>query len=171
MVAHEDGDRRFCPHLDDRDRAVTVERAGRILGLAERMCFGRRDDFTAPFESPDGATVMVSGPVESKGWMHARAARSEAVNGPSWPLPTHAVTVGTDQAEARHRRAERERGVLLSVPAYQPWGLRSSAALAPEGHQWEFATIATITSDRRNGGRAVSAIERRSPWEVPGGCA
>ena len=169
MVAHEDGHRRFCPHLDDRDRAVTVEWLGRTLGFTERMCFGRRDDdFTAPFESPDDGTVTVSGPGESKGWMHARAARSEAVSGPSWPLPTHAVTVGIDQGEARHRRAERERDILLSVPAYQPWGLRSSAALAPEGHQWVFAMIA---SDGRNGGRAASAIGRRSPWEVPGGCA
>lgn len=169
MVAHEDGHRRVCPRLDDRDRAVTVEWLGRLLGFTERMCFGRRDDdFTASFEGPDGGTVMVPGPGESKGWMHALAARSEEVSGPSWPLSTHAVTVGIDQAEARHRRAERERGVLLSVPAYQPWGLRSSAALALGGDQWVFATIA---SDGGNGGRAASAIDRRSPWEVPGGCA
>lgn len=169
MVAHEDGHPRVCPHLGDRHRAAAVERPGRILGFAKRMCFGRRDDdFTAPFESPGGATVMVPGLGESKGWMDARAPRSENISGPSWPLPTHALTVGIGQAKAHHRRAERERYILLSVPVYQPWGLRSSAAVAPGGHPWEFATI---TSDGRNGGRAASSIDRRSLWEVPGGCA
>ena len=143
---------------------------GRLVGFTERTCFGRGDDdFTAPFQGHDCGTVMVSGlGGQSKGWMHARAARFEEVSGPNRPLPTHAVTVGIDQAEAHHQRAEREREILLSVPAYQPRGLRSSAAVAPGGHRWE---LATITSDGRDGGRAASSIDRRSPWEVPGGCA
>ena len=170
MVAYEDGHRRVRPRLDDRDPEATVEWLGRLVGFTERTCFGRGDDdVTASLERPDGATVMASGlGDESKGWMHGLAARFEEVFGPNRPLPTHAVTLGVDQAEGHHRRLEGERHVLLSVRAYQPWGLRSSAAVASEGHQWE---LARITSDGRNRGGAASAIDRRSPWEVPGGRA
>lgn len=98
MVEHEDGPPRVWAPLSDRARAAAVEWLGRRLGFTERMCFGGGDDdFTAPFEGPDGATVMVPGPGESKGWTHARAPRSEEVSGPSrLPLTPH-VTVGVDR--------------------------------------------------------------------------
>jgi uncharacterized glyoxalase superfamily protein PhnB len=41
----------------------------------------------------------------------------------------------------RVERAKRQGAAVLSAPKDQPWGVRSYAALDPDGHQWEFATV------------------------------
>jgi uncharacterized glyoxalase superfamily protein PhnB len=55
-------------------------------------------------------------------------------------IPTHTITVIVDDVDAHFERAEREGAAVLAAPRDQPWGVRSYAALDPEGHQWEFAT-------------------------------
>lgn len=64
----------------------------------------------------------------------------------SWPLLTHAVTVIVDDVDDHFERAEREGAAVLGSPKDQPWGVRSYAALDPEGHQWEFATVTNSSS-------------------------
>ncbi len=170
MPAHEDSHPTVCPHLRYRDPAAAVAWLGRLFGFTERMRFDRGDrDLTARLQGPDGGTVMVSGLGEEfKEWMGERAPRFEEASGAGWPLLTHAVTVVVDQVDAHYRRAEQAGAIILSVPTDQPWGLRSYAALDPEGHQWEFATIA---SDRANSGGAASAMDRPGSGEAPGGRA
>ncbi len=170
MLAHEDGHPRICPHLHYRDPAAAIAWLVRVVGFTERMRFDRGDgDFTARLDGPDGGRVMVSRLGEEfKRWMRERAPRFEEASGPGWPLLTHAVTVVVDQVDAHHRRAEQAGAIILSAPTDQPWGLRSYAALDPEGHQWEFATIA---SDGASAGGAAGAMDRPSPGEAPDGRA
>ena len=75
-----------------------------------------------------------------------RAPRFEEATGRSWPLLTHTITVMVDNVDAHFEQAEREGAAVLSPPKDQPWGVRSYAALDPEGHQWEFATVANSSS-------------------------
>ncbi|HEX4754526.1 MAG TPA: hypothetical protein VH661_02085 [Candidatus Dormibacteraeota bacterium] len=46
-----------------------------------------------------------------------------------------------DEVDAHFEQAEHLGAAVLTAPKGQPWGVRSYAALAPEGHQWEFATV------------------------------
>jgi uncharacterized glyoxalase superfamily protein PhnB len=85
---------------------------------------------------------MISGREDDfKVWMRERAPHFEEATGRSWPLLTHAVTVIVDDVDAHFERAEREGVAVLSAPKDQPWGVRSYAALDPEGHQWEFVAV------------------------------
>lgn len=154
MPVNEDGDPRIRPHLHYRDTAAAVMWLVRVFGFTEQMRFDRSDgDFTARLEGPDGGTVMVSGLGEEfKAWMRERAPRFEEGSEPGWPLLTHAVTVVVDRVDAHYRRAEGEGASILSPPTDQPWGVRSYAALDPEGHQWEFAAPA----DSANPGDALA---------------
>lgn len=137
------GDRHasVCPHLHYDDPVAAVTWLVRVFGFAERMSFDRGGgSLMARLEGPDGGVVMVSGlGDESREWMRERAPRFEEAAGSCWPLLTHATTVFVDHVDAHHARAEREGAIILSGPKDQPWGLRSYAALDPEGHQWEFA--------------------------------
>jgi uncharacterized glyoxalase superfamily protein PhnB len=54
---------------------------------------------------------------------------------------THTITVIVDDVDAHFKRAEHEGAALLGIPKDQPWGVRSYAALDPERHQREFATV------------------------------
>jgi uncharacterized glyoxalase superfamily protein PhnB len=67
--------------------------------------------------------------------------RFEEVTGRSWPLLTHTVTVLVADVDTHFEHAKQLGAAVLSEPEDQPWGMRSYAALDPEGHQWEFATI------------------------------
>ena len=100
------------------------------------------DNLTARLKGPDGRVVMISGHDDDfKAWMRERAPRFEEATGRSWPHLTHAITVFVDDVDAHFERAERQGAAVLSAPKDQPWGVRSYAALDPEGHQWEFATV------------------------------
>ena len=85
---------------------------------------------------------MISGHDDDfKEWMREHAPRFEVGNDRSWPLLTHAITVIVDDVDAHFEGAERRGAAVLSAPKDQSWGVRSYAALDPEGHQREFATI------------------------------
>jgi len=100
------------------------------------------DNLTARLGGPDGGVVMISGHDDDfRAWMRERAPHFEEATGRSWPLLTHAITVIVDDVDAHFERAKRQGAAVLSAPKDQPWGVRSYAALDPEGHQWEFATV------------------------------
>lgn len=130
------------PHLHYDDPFAALEWLCRVFGFTEQARFERgARNVTARLGAPDGGTVMVSGLDEGfMAWLRERAPRVEEATGRSWPLVTHAVTVVVDDVDSHFRQAEREGAILLGAPTDQPWGLRSYAALDPDGHQWEFAT-------------------------------
>jgi len=41
--------------------------------------------------------------------------------------------------------------MVMSTPTDQPWGVRSYAALDPEGHQWEFVQVLTAAKAEATG--------------------
>ena len=86
---------------------------------------------------------MISGEdPQFRSWMRDRAPRYEEAIGRPWPLLTHAVTVIVEDVDGHFEQARMKGAAILSTPTDQPWGVRSYAALDPEGHQWEFATLA-----------------------------
>lgn len=107
------------------------------FGFTEAKHLDRGEaNLTARLRGPDGGAVMISGRDDDfKVWMRERAPRFEEATGRSWPLLTHTVTVIVDEADEHFERAERNGAVMLSAPKDQPWGVRSYAALDPEGHQ------------------------------------
>lgn len=131
------------PHLHYEDPSAALAWLHRVFGFAVRTRFGGgADNVIARLDGPDGGVVMVSGlTADFRTWMRERAPRLEESPDRSWPLLTHAITVMVDDVDAHHQRAAREGAIILSDPKDQPWGLRSYAALDPEGHQWEFATV------------------------------
>ena len=150
---------RVVPHLHYEDPFAALAWLCRVFGFAERMRFDRgSDNLTARLEGPDGGSVMISGLDDSfKVWMRERVPDFEEATGRSWPKLTHAVTVIVDDVDAHFEQAEQQGAAVLGAPKDQPWGLRSYAALDPEGHQWEFATV---TRGRREGTSGVGAGER-----------
>ncbi|MGA9838970.1 MAG: VOC family protein [Thermoplasmata archaeon] len=54
--------------------------------------------------------------------------------------------------DAHCERAKRQGAAVLSAPKDQPWGVRSYAALDPEGHQWEFASVTHRSHGESGGG-------------------
>lgn len=141
------GHPRVVPHLHYQDPFAALAWLCRVFGFAERVRFDRgEDNVTARLEGPNGGVVMISGLGDDfRAWMRDRAPRFEEATGRSWPLLTHAVTVIVDNVDAHYQQAEREGAVVLTAPKDQPWGLRSYAALDPEGHQWEFAISRSTT--------------------------
>jgi uncharacterized glyoxalase superfamily protein PhnB len=139
---------RVVVHLSYVDPFAALEWLCRVFGFTEVQRFDRGvDNLTVRLRGPDGGMVMISGrDAEFKAWMRERAPHFEEPSGRSWPLLTHAVTVIVDDVDAHFARAEREDAALLGSPKDQPWGVRSYAALDPEGHQWEFATTTASSS-------------------------
>jgi uncharacterized glyoxalase superfamily protein PhnB len=137
------------PHLSYEDPFAALAWLCRVFGFTEAKRFDRGvDNLTARLRGPDGGAVMISGSEDDfKAWMRERAPHFEEAAGRSWPLLTHATTVLVDDVDAHFRRAEREGAAVLSTPTDQPWGVRSYAALDPEGHQWEFATATNSSPD------------------------
>ena len=134
---------KVVPHLSYEDPFAALTWLCRVFGFTEVKRFDRgEDNLTARLRGPDGGVVMISGSEDDfKVWMRERAPRFEEATGRSWPLLTHAVTVFVDDVDAHFERSERQGAVVLTAPKDQPWGVRSYAALDPEGHQWEFATV------------------------------
>jgi uncharacterized glyoxalase superfamily protein PhnB len=149
MMAALRARQKVVPHLgyDDPFKALTW--LCRVFGFSEVKRFVRgEDNLTARLRGPDGGVVMISGhDADFKDWMRDRAPRFEEANGKSWPLLTHTITVIVDDVDAHFERAEAEGAAVLSEPKDQPWGVRSYAALDPEGHQWEFATVTNDLSE------------------------
>lgn len=134
---------KVVPHLSYEDPFTALAWLCRVFGFAEAKRFDRgEDNLTARLRGPGGGVVMISGSGDGfKAWMRERAPRFEEAAGRSWPLLTHTITVFVDDVDAHFERAEREGAAVLSAPTDQPWGVRSYAALDPEGHQWEFAIV------------------------------
>jgi uncharacterized glyoxalase superfamily protein PhnB len=157
MPEEHDGHARVVPHLRYGDPAAAVAWLCRVFGFAEGVRFDRGEgNFTARLDGPNGGVVMVSGlDHEFKEWMRQRDPRFEETSGRAWPLLTHAITVVVDGVDAHYEHAKRA-GVILSNPKDQPWGLRTCAALDPEGHQWEF--VAVLASRPNDGGAGGSPV-------------
>jgi uncharacterized glyoxalase superfamily protein PhnB len=143
MAVPDGGHPRVTPHLHYEDPFAALAWLCRVFGFAVRARFDRgEDNLTARLEAPSRGAVMISGlGDEFKAWMRGRAPRFEEATGRSWPQLTHAITVVVDDVDAHYERAGREGAIVLTPPKDQPWGLRTYAALDPEGHQWEFATV------------------------------
>jgi uncharacterized glyoxalase superfamily protein PhnB len=139
---------KVVPHLSYEDPSAALAWLCGVFGFTEARRFDRgEDNLTVRLTGPDGGVVMISGREDDfKEWMRERAPRFEEATGRSWPLLTHAITVIVDNVDAHFERGEREGAVVLSSPKDQPWGVRSYAALDPEGHQWEFATVTKSSS-------------------------
>ncbi|MGC2204967.1 MAG: VOC family protein [Thermoplasmata archaeon] len=144
----------MIPHLSYEDPFAALAWLCRVFGFTEEKRFDRgEDNLTARLEGPDGGVVMISGhDRDFKGWMRERAPHFEEATGRSWPLLTHAVTVIVEDVDAHCERAKREGAAVLSAPRDQPWGVRSYAALDPEGHQWEFASVTHRSHGESGGG-------------------
>jgi uncharacterized glyoxalase superfamily protein PhnB len=140
---------RVVPHLSYEDPFAALDWLCRAFGFTEVKRFDRGDDnLTARLRGPDGGAVMISGhDKDFTAWMRERAPRFEEATGRSWPHLTHTITVIVDDVDAHFERARCEGAAVLTAPKEQPWGVRSYAALDPEGHQWEFATKLSETSD------------------------
>ena len=134
---------KVVPHLSYEDPFAALDWLCRVFGFAEVKRFDRGDDnLTARLRGPDGGAVMISGHDDDfEIWMRERAPRFEEATGRSWPFLTHAVTVIVDDVDGHFERTQRLGAAVLTAPKDQPWGVRSYAALDPEGHQWEFATV------------------------------
>jgi uncharacterized glyoxalase superfamily protein PhnB len=143
MIRPGDDHPRVVPHLHYRDPFAALAWLCRAFGFKEQTRFDRgTENVTARLEGPNGGTIMISGLGEDfKAWMRERTPRFEDPTSDPWPLLTHAITVIVDNVDAHYQRAEREGAAVLDVPKDQPWGLRTYAALDPEGHQWEFAAM------------------------------
>ena len=134
---------KVVPHLSYEDPFAALAWLCRVFGFTEVKRFDRgEDNLTARLKGPDGGVVMISGHDDDfTSWMRERAPHFEEGAGRPWPLLTHAITVIVDDVAAHFERAEQQGAAVLSAPKDRPWGVRSYAALDPEGHQWEFATV------------------------------
>jgi uncharacterized glyoxalase superfamily protein PhnB len=140
---------RVVPHLPYEDPFEALAWLCRVFGFTEARRFDRGEhNLTARLRGPDGGAVMISGrDAGFRDWMRERAPRFEQSSGRDWPLLTHAITVFVHDVDGHFERARRNGADILTAPKNQPWGVRSYAALDPEGHQWEFATVTRRSSD------------------------
>jgi uncharacterized glyoxalase superfamily protein PhnB len=140
---------KVIPHLFYDDPFAALDWLCRVFGFTEVRRFDRgENNLTARLRGPDGGAVRISGrDGDFKEWMRERAPRFEEATGQSWPLLTHAITVIVDDVDAHFERTERQGASVLTVPKDQPWGVRSYAALDPQEHQWEFATMTKSSPD------------------------
>ena len=130
------------PHLRYERPGEAIEWLCRVFGLRERVRMARPDGsiITSKLETPGGGLVMVAGnAAEFREWMRHHAPKMREPDRPGWPHLTHSVTVMVPDVDAHHRAARAAGATILMPPADHPWGLRSYAALDPEGHQWEFS--------------------------------
>ena len=134
---------KIVPHLRYQDPFAALDWLRRVFGFSEEQRFARgRENLTARLAAPGGGVVMISGcDGDLRAWMRAHAPRFEEAAGRSWPLLTHVTSVVVDDVDAHFERARHEGAAMLTAPADQPWGVRSYAALDPEGHQWEFVSV------------------------------
>jgi uncharacterized glyoxalase superfamily protein PhnB len=133
---------KVVPHLSYEDPFAALTWLCRVFGFTEAKRFNRgEDNLTARLRGPDGGAVMISGHDDDfKVWMRQRAPHFEEATERSWPFLTHTISVIVDDVDAHFTRAQREGAAVLTKPKDQPWGVRSYAALDPDGHQWEFVT-------------------------------
>jgi uncharacterized glyoxalase superfamily protein PhnB len=133
---------KVVPHLSYEDPFAALAWLCRVFGFTEVRRFDRgEENLTARLRGPDGGAVMISGSEDDfRAWIRERAPHYEEAPGRSWPLLTHVITVIVQDVDGHFERAQQEGAAVLSPPKNQPWGVRSYAALDPEGHQWEFAT-------------------------------
>lgn len=140
---------RVVPHLSYEDPFAALGWLCRVFGFTEVRRFDRgENNLTARLRGPDGGVVMISGRDDDfSAWMSERAPRFEQPSERAWPLLTHAVTVIVDDVDSHFERAERQGAAVLGLPKDQPWGVRSYAALDPDGHQWEFVRVINESTD------------------------
>jgi uncharacterized glyoxalase superfamily protein PhnB len=127
-------------HLTYERPGDAVEWLCRGFGLRETT---RMNPFNGNAPSmlcgPCGGNVVIWGLTEDfKDWMRARAPRFHEPGERPWPYLSHSVSVHVADVDRHYERSQRESASILSQPTDQPWGVRSYAALDPEGHQWEF---------------------------------
>jgi len=131
----------ITPHLGYEDPATSIDWLCRVFGFRQRLRMDQEDgDVLAELEGPDGGVVMVSGISDDfRSWMRERAPEFRESTGPGWPYLSHTISVVVRDVDAHHRGAADEGAAILTTPKDQPWGVRSYAALDPDGHQWEFS--------------------------------
>jgi uncharacterized glyoxalase superfamily protein PhnB len=144
------------PHLSYRDPAAAIGFLTDAFGLRERVRMAGDDGsvIVAKLETPGGGLVMVGTP--SPEWMRERAPEFRQPDPPAWPHLTHSVSVAVDDVDAHHRHACARDAVILMAPTDHPWGLRTYAALDPEGHQWEFCQVLAAVAPEAWGATVVS---------------
>jgi uncharacterized glyoxalase superfamily protein PhnB len=127
-------------HLTYERPADAVEWLCRVFGLRETRGMDRSDgDGPSILAGPCGGAVVIWGLTEDfKDWMRSRAPRFHEPGERQWPYLSHSLSVHVPDVDEHHERSQRESASVLSLPKDQPWGVRSYAALDPEGHQWEF---------------------------------
>ncbi len=127
-------------HLGYEDPARSIDWLCRVFGFRQRVRMDREDgDVLAQLEGPDGGVVMVSGiSADFRSWMRERAPEFREPADRGWPYLSHTISVTVRDVDAHHHRAAEQGAAILTTPRDQPWGLRSYAALDPDGHQWEF---------------------------------
>lgn len=130
----------ITPHLGYEDPHTSIDWLCRVFGFRQRLRMDRDDgNVTAQLEGPDGGVVMVTGiSGDFKNWMRERVPEFREPADRGWPYLTHTISVTVQDVDAHYRRAVHEGATILTKPRDQPWGLRSYAALDPDGHQWEF---------------------------------
>jgi len=131
----------ITPHLGYENPSASIDWLCRVFGFRQQLRMERDDgDVLAQLEGPSGGVIMVSGITDDfRSWMRERAPQFRDPADQGWPYLTHTISVIVQDADAHHRRAADQGAVILTTPRDQPWGLRSYAALDPEGHQWEFS--------------------------------
>lgn len=120
--------------------AEAVEWLCRAFGLSE-ITRRKRPHENAPsrLAGPCGGMVVIWGRTDDfRDWMRSRAPKFHEPAERPWPYLSHSVTVHVPDVDEHYERSQRESAAALSQPEDQPWGVRSYAALDPEGHQWEF---------------------------------
>jgi uncharacterized glyoxalase superfamily protein PhnB len=130
-------------HLTYERPADAAEWLCRVFGMREVARADRTDtNLPSMLAGPSGGMIVIWGLTEDfKDWMRARAPRFHQPDEQPWPYLSHSVSVHVPDVDAHHERSQRESAPILSPPTDQPWGVRSYAALDPEGHQWEFVQI------------------------------
>ena len=119
----------------------------RAFGFRERVRMARSDGsiITSKLEAPGGGLVMVAGSsAEFTEWIRGRAPKFDEQTERPWPNLSHSTSVLVSDVDAHHERAKAEGATILMAPTDHPWGLRSYAAVDPEGHQWEFSQMLRV---------------------------
>ena len=130
------------PHLRYDRPVEAIAWLSRAFGFRERVRMARADGtiITSKLETPGGGLVMVAGNApEFLDWIRQRVHDLRQPAEKPWPHLTHCITVMIAGVDAHHAVAAAAGARILMPPADHPWGLRSYAALDPEGHQWEFS--------------------------------